>query len=185
MYLIRDNSGADIVIKHIKLMGRGTIFDVDDFKGLGVTYTYLRTIFIDLLSRKFIVRISRGLYYYPNIKKGKDSFPSLDKIIGYVSEKYNFEHIAADEYAEYVLGLRETCPQKIDCYINGKIRYMNLTDGHKIAFRPSKRAFCSSFSNYMLAVLYNYINLSEKHFLTKDNIKKHKKVNQRKCNYHN
>lgn len=168
MYI--DNSASYIIIRHIEGLGKGAIFDIDDCMGLGISYTHLRSIFVELLSKKRITRIARGLYCNPKIVNGTYASPSLDSILKYISVKSNFEYCAADEYAEYVLGLRESMPNIINCYITGKIKYVNLTNGQQIVFTPRKRAFTNSFSCYELFVLFNYISLENKK-LSKETIK--------------
>ena len=165
-----DNSASYIIIRHIEDLGKGAIFDIDDCTGLGISYTHLRSIFVDLLSKRRITRIARGLYCNPRIENGKYVNPNLDSILKYIAKKNNFEYCAANEYAEYILGLRENLPNIINCYITGKIKYVNLTSGQQIAFSPRKRAFTNSFSSYELLVLFNYISLESNQELSKQAI---------------
>ena len=157
-FIIAD-SGMYKVINHLKKFTRGTILTVEDFKEIkGLSYTHIRTLFVTLCTKNVLIRVCRGVYCYPKIEGGKPIFPPIISVLSKLSKRDNYEICPAGEYAEYLMGIRETIPNNIICYNNDKIKTINFENGVSLKIFPSKRCFPAYIKNQELRMLVNYIN---------------------------
>ena len=157
-FIIAD-SGTHKVINYLKATKRGTILTIDDFMNIkDLSYTHIRSILVDLCQKEILIRICRGVYCYPIIENRNPIPPTINAVLSKIAEKDNYELCPTGEYAEYLLGIRETIPNKIICYNNEKVKTFSLEDGTSIKILPSKKSFPPSIKNPNLRMLVNYIN---------------------------
>ena len=154
-----NDSGLYKVINYIEKFKRGTIWTVDDFKEInGLTYTNIRTILVNLCDMKVLIRVCRGVYCYPKIEGGMPVFPAIINVLSKLSEREHYEICPVGEYAEYLLGLRNTIPNNVLCYNNYKIKTINFENGISVKMLPSKKLFSSFIKKKELRMLIYYIN---------------------------
>ena len=153
------DSGTSKVLEYLKGIKRGTIITMNDIKSIrGISYTNKRTIVVSLCNNKTLIRISRGVYYYPKYADGKLIIPSIFSIITTIAQKEGYEVCPIGEYADYLLGFRNTIPNIIVCYTNSKVKTINLKNGISIKLIHSKRCFNPFIKSIKLRILVNYIN---------------------------
>lgn len=153
------DSGMYKVINLLKTIKRGTVLTIDDFRKIkDLSYTNIRTILVTLCAKDVLIRVCRGVYCYPIIEDGKPVFPSIYLVLTKIAEKDNYEICPVGEYAEYLLGIRETIPNNIICYNNDKIKTINFENGISAKILPSQRFFSPLIKDANLRILINYIN---------------------------
>jgi len=160
MNTILEDKGVDIVLNFLSKQGRGTMYMLKDFESLeGVTYTAIRTILVKLCERKILIRICRGIYYYP--KDDRLSFPFIKDILRFFEIKFNVSICPKDEFAEFLIGLRKECPDVLFLHTTGKVRTINLTNGLTMKLMPTRKSFFKDFSSKKLMIVTSYLYSKE------------------------
>lgn len=157
--LIFLESGTKKIIDYINNLGRGSIICVNELRKLdGISYTSIRSILVHLCDNNTLLRISRGVYCFPNIDKdGESIFPTIKTILDKIEQSEEITYCPIGEYSEYLLGITEKCPKNIVCYTTGKIKQINITDGTTIKFQPTRKHGFSRFKSFELMILNQYV----------------------------
>lgn len=164
------DSGQKIIHKYLSKLERGTIFTINDLMSLEeISYTSIRSILVNLSEKKIIIRICRGVYCYPIIVDGVPQFPDIDKIIVEISKKNKCFCCPSGNYAKYLLGLSNKCPNSIIYHTSGKVKTINLKNGISVKLIPSKRNQFYLISSRKLMIAISYISEC-KGFLNKADI---------------
>ncbi|MBR4924474.1 MAG: type IV toxin-antitoxin system AbiEi family antitoxin domain-containing protein [Prevotella sp.] len=147
------------VMEYLKTNKRGTILTIKDFMNIErLSYTHIRSILVHLCKRGILIRVSRGVYCYPKYDGNKPIYPPVITILKAIAHKEGYEICPISEYAQYLMGIKNTIPLNIVCYNNQRIKTVNLTNGISIKILPSKKAFSSFVGSFGLRMLLNYIN---------------------------
>lgn len=130
--------------------GRGNFFTLDDFKKY-VSYVSLRTELVNLVDKRFLIRIARGIYFFPHLIDGRipiqptffefvDWFAKTEKIICYPSA----------ETAMYLVGLSSKKPESLLFFTDGGKRHLTLKQGEFECITKTTKKI-TSFSSSMVA----------------------------------
>jgi predicted transcriptional regulator len=151
------SSGISRVLEFLNSNFAGKLFLIDDLSSkLDLTYTSIRTILCNLCDDDIILRICRGVYYYPYSAHSK-TYPSIIEILKYLSIKGNYQICPMGDYLEYCLGIRENFPINITCYTTGKLKSLKLYTKTAVKFVPRKRNVYMGICPWNVMLLAQYI----------------------------
>ena len=123
-------STNDEIIKYIKRNRRGKIFFADEFRKFGSNEA-VRQSLSRLCKKKFLVRLSAGIYLYPQIDNEIGIvFPSIETVAKTIAKREKTRMIPTGAYALNALGLSTQVPAKA----------VFLTDGTPIVVKVGKNA---------------------------------------------
>lgn len=139
------------VLGLIKKKGRGNFVFASDFTSLGEQKTINKAL-ERLLKDDSIIRISRGVYYYPKIDKVLGLgvlFPTLEDIAEGIAKRDKARIVPTGIYALNRLGFSTQIPMNIVYLTDGSERKLNLSNGTSIQFKytaPKNLAFKSQLA---------------------------------------
>ena len=124
-----ENANSNI-IKYIKQNRRGKIFFADEFRKFGSNEA-VRQALSRLCKKNFLVRLSAGIYLYPQIDSEIGViYPSIETVAKTISKREKTRMIPTGAYALNALGLSTQVPAKA----------VFLTDGTARVVKVGKRA---------------------------------------------
>lgn len=151
------SSGTSRVLEYLNCNFAGKLFLIDDSSSkLALTYTSIRTILCNLCDDDIILRVCRGVYYYPSSAHSK-TCPSIIEILKYLSIKGNYQICPTGDYLEYCLGIRKENPNNITCYTTGKLKSLKLYTKTLVKFVPRKRNVYMGICPWNVMLLAQYI----------------------------
>lgn len=154
MNIITDiDSGTSRTLNFIQEKMDGSIFDINDLKVEGVTYTNKRTILVKFCEAGIIKRVCRGIYFYSSEEL---DIPSMDIILDKLALSDGFKYCPSGSYAEYIMGIIQIIPHNCICYTNGKIKRVSFNNGVNVLFLPSKKTNYS-FKSKEIMIATNYL----------------------------
>ena len=136
------------VLGLIKKKGRGNFVFASDFTNLGEQKTINKAL-ERLAKDDTIIRISRGVYYYPKIDKVLGLgvlYPTLEDIAEGIAKRDKARIVPTGIYALNRLGFSTQIPMNIVYLTDGSERKLNLSNGTSIQFKytaPKNLAFKS------------------------------------------
>jgi hypothetical protein len=139
------------VLGLIKKKGRGNFVFASDFTSLGEQKSINKAL-ERLAKDEIIVRISRGVYYYPKIDKVLGLgvlYPTLEDIAEGIAKRDKARIVPTGIYALNRLGFSTQIPMNIVYLTDGSERKLNLSNGTSIQFKytaPKNLAFKSQFA---------------------------------------
>ena len=154
------------MLKCIKKCGRGKLIFSSDFVRFGEQKT-VNKVLERMAKEGTILRISRGIYYYPKIDKKLGLgvlYPTLEAIAEGVAKRDKARIVPTGLYALNRLGFSTQIPMNIQYLTDGSNRKLTLYNGATIEFKhtaPKNLAF-----NSQLAMLLTFAFKS----LGKDNV---------------
>lgn len=154
------------ILDSIKKCGRGKMVFASDFMRFGEKKTINKALERMSYDEK-IIRISRGIYYYPKIDKTLGLgilYPTLEEIAEGIAKRDKARIVPTGLYALNRLGFSTQIPMVIQYFTDGARRKLLLDNGATIEFKhtaPKNLAF-----NSHLAMLLTFAFKS----LGKDNI---------------
>ena len=135
----------------IKKKGRGVFLFASDFTNLGEQKTINKA--LERLAKEgTIIRISRGVYYYPKIDKVLGLgvlYPTLEDIAESIAKRDKARIVPTGIYALNRLGFSTQIPMNIVYLTDGSERKLNLSNGTSIQFKytaPKNLAFHSQLA---------------------------------------
>lgn len=152
------NTIENKIINRIKKCGRGNFFFASDFVLYGEQKSISKA--LDRLTDSgFLLRISRGVYYYP--KKDKVLglgvlYPTLEDIAEGVAKRDKVRIVPTGLYALNRLGFSTQVPMNVQYLTDGYNKKLTLFNGATIQFRhtsPKNLAFNSKLA-MMLTFAY-------------------------------
>jgi hypothetical protein len=151
------SSGTSRVLEFLNLNFFRQLFLIDDLTAnLELTYTSIRTILCNLCDDDIILRVCRGVYYYPS-STHTDTYPSAIDVLKYLSVKGNYSICPMGDFLEYCLGIREVFPTNITCYTTGKIKTLKLYNKTQVKLIPRKRNVFMGICPWNVMLLAQYI----------------------------
>lgn len=135
----------------IKKKGRGNFLFASDFTILGEQKTINKAL-ERLAKEDTVVRISRGVYYYPKIDKVLGLgvlYPTLEDIAEGIAKRDKARIVPTGIYALNRLGFSTQIPMNIVYLTDGTERKLNLSNGTSIQFKytaPKNFAFKSQLA---------------------------------------
>ena len=139
------------VLGLIKKKGRGNFTFACDFTSLGEQKTINKAL-ERLAKENTIIRISRGVYYYPKIDKVLGLgvlYPTLEDIAEGIAKRDKARIVPTGIYALNRLGFSTQIPMNIVYLTDGSERKLNLSNGTSIQFKytaPKNFAFKSQLA---------------------------------------
>lgn len=136
---------------HIKKKGRGNFLFASDFTNLGEQKTINKA--LERMAKDgTIIRVSRGVYYYPKIDKVLGLgvlYPTLEDIAESIAKRDEARIVPTGIYALNRLGFSTQIPMNIVYLTDGSERKLNLSNGTSIQFKytaPKNLAFKSQLA---------------------------------------
>lgn len=169
------------ILKSIKKCGRGKVIFSSDFVRFGEQKT-INKVLERMAKDGIILRISRGVYYYPKIDKKLGIgvlYPTLETIAEAIAKRDKARIVPTGLYALNRLGFSTQIPMNIQYLTDGSNRKLTLYNGATIEFRhtaPKNLAF-NSYLAMLLTLAFKSLgkeNISDevlahtKELLTKD-----------------
>ena len=151
-----ENSIENKVIQKIRKCGRGKMFFASDFVGYGENKSVNKAL-ERLATEGTILRISRGVYYYPKIDKVLGLgvlMPTLEDIAEGIAKRDKARIVPTGHYALNRLGFSTQIPMNVQYLTDGTKRKFILNNGATIEFKhtaPKNLAF-----NSRLAMLLTF-----------------------------
>ena len=121
----------------IKKKGRGSFLFASDFTNLGEQKTINKAL-ERLAKEDTIIRVSRGVYYYPKIDKVLGLgvlYPTLEDIAEGIAKRDKARIVPTGIYALNRLGFSTQIPMNIVYLTDGSERKLNLSNGTSIKFK--------------------------------------------------
>ena len=144
------------ILNSIKKCGRGNAFFSSDFVRFGEQKAVNKA--LERLAKEgVLIRISRGLYYYPKIDKKLGLgvlYPTLETIAESIAKRDKARIVPTGLYALNRLGFSSQIPMNIQYLTDGSNRKLTLYNGATIEFKhtaPKNLAF-----NSQLAMLITF-----------------------------
>lgn len=126
----------DKIILSIKKCGRGKVYFTSDFVRYGESKSANKAL-ERLVKSNEIIRIARGVYYYPKIDKKLGLgvlYPSLETIAEAIAKRDKAKIIPAGAYALNRIGLSTQVPMNIVYQTDGSPRKIKIGNGKGIRF---------------------------------------------------
>ena len=139
------------VLDQIKKRGRGNFLFASDFLEFGEQKSVSKAL-ERLMKKETIIRISRGVYYYPRIDKAIGLgllYPTLEDIAEGIAKRDKARIVPTGLYALNRLGFSTQVPMNIVYLTDGSERKLNLSNGTSIQFKstaPKNLAFQSELA---------------------------------------
>ena len=134
---------------------RGKLFFVSDFLQYG-NYDAVRKTLQRLVSKNTLIRISKGIYYYPkNDKILGILYPIAEDIAKAIAKRDKAKIIPTGAYAQHLLGLSTQIPMNVVYLTDGSARKIEI-DNQTIVFKkasPKNLYFESSLSSLIIQSL--------------------------------
>jgi predicted transcriptional regulator of viral defense system len=128
------NANNDI-ITHIKRNRRGKIFFADEFRNFGSNEAVRQTL-SRLCRKNFLIRLSAGIYLYPQIDNEIGViYPSIESIAKTIAKREKTRMIPTGAYALNALGLSTQVPAKVVFLTDGTARIVKVGKRATIKFK--------------------------------------------------
>ena len=112
--------------KKINNSDKGKLLFISDFIGIG-EYDTIRKSLQRLTKQKLIIRLSKGIYYYPKQDKILGIiYPSSEQIAKAIAKRDKARIIPTGSYALYLLGLSTQIPMNVVYLSDGSARKINV-----------------------------------------------------------
>lgn len=136
----------------LKTTNKGRVFFINDFASLG-SEDSVRQSLLRLTRKKTIMRLAKGIYYYPkNDELLGVMLPSADQIAQAIAKRDKARIIPTGSYALYKLGLSTQIPMNVVYLTDGSARKVQVGK-QKISFRktnPKSLAVKHSLSSLII-----------------------------------
>jgi len=115
---------------------KGRLFFVSDFLEYG-NYDTVRKTLQRLVKKGVLIRISKGIYYYPKIDKTLGIlYPTTKEIAKSIAKRDRAKIIPTGAYAQHLLGLSTQIPMNVVYLTDGSARKINIGN-QTIIFKKS------------------------------------------------
>jgi predicted transcriptional regulator of viral defense system len=134
---------------------RGKLFFVSDFLQYG-NYDTVRKTLQRLVTKGILIRISKGIYYYPKIDKILGIlYPTAEEIAKSIAKRDKAKIIPTGAYAQHLLGLSTQIPMNVVYLTDGSARKIEIGN-QTIVFKktsPKNLYFESKLSSLIIQSL--------------------------------
>ena len=134
---------------------RGKLFFVSDFLQYG-NYDTVRKTLQRLVTKGILIRISKGIYYYPKIDKILGILhPTAEEIAKSIAKRDKAKIIPTGAYAQHLLGLSTQIPMNVVYLTDGSARKIEIGN-QTIVFKktsPKNLYFESKLSSLIIQSL--------------------------------
>jgi hypothetical protein len=115
----------DKVEKKIKRLSKGRILFADDFAGMGTPSTVNKALY-RLKEKKLLVRLSQGVYLYPELKEIGVITPTIEDIAKAIAKRDKARIVPTGVYALNKLGLSTQIPMNVVFLTDGAARKIKI-----------------------------------------------------------
>ena len=134
---------------------KGRLFFISDFLEYG-NYDTVRKTLQRLVKKGVLIRISKGIYYYPKIDKTLGIlYPTTKEIAKSIAKRDRAKIIPTGAYAQHLLGLSTQIPMNVVYLTDGSARKINIGN-QTIIFKktsPKNLYFESKLSSLIIQSL--------------------------------
>jgi len=146
---------SDTIEKIIKQSNRGKLIFISEFSEFG-NYDTVRKTLQRLVNKGLIIRISKGIYFYPKIDETFGLlYPTADEIGKAIAKRDKARIIPTGAYAQHLLGLSTQIPMNVVYLTDGSARKIRV--GNQIIVfkktRPKNLSFESELSSLLIQSL--------------------------------
>jgi len=128
-------SSNNNICTYIKRNRRGKLFFTDEFRKFGSNEA-VRQALSRLCRKNFIIRLSAGIYLYPQIDKEIGViYPSIENIAKVIAKREKTRIIPTGAYALNALGLSTQVPAKVVFLTDGTARVVKVGKRATIKFK--------------------------------------------------
>ena len=144
------------IIENIVIKSKqGKLFFVSDFLEYG-KYDTVRKTLQRLVKKDVLIRISKGIYYYPKIDKVLGTlYPTAEEIAKAIAKRDKAKIIPTGAYAQHLLGLSTQIPMNVVYLTDGSARKIKIGN-QTIIFKktsPKNLYFESKLSSLIIQSL--------------------------------
>ncbi|MFZ6036785.1 MAG: DUF6088 family protein [Bacteroidota bacterium] len=145
----------------IKKGKRGKIIFLSDFTDYG-TDVAVRHTFSRLCKSGLLIRLSAGIYLYPEIDKEIGIiYPSIEKIAKAIAKQEKARIIPTGAYALNALGLSTQVPMRVVFLTDGTPRMINIEGKASIKFKKTAPKYLSFKSKLVSLVVFALREIGE------------------------
>lgn len=166
------------VLKEIKLKitskDKGQLLFISDFADIG-DYDTVRKSLQRLTGKNLIIRLSKGIYYYPKTDNTLGViYPSAEQIGKAIAKRDKARIIPTGSYALYMLGLSNQVPMNIVYLTDGSARKIRINN-QTILFKKTSPKNLSSKHPLSILIIQGLKEKGKDH-ITKNDLKKIKDI---------
>lgn len=143
------------ILRRIRGRGRGSVVFMSDFADCG-TPSAIKSAFHRLYANETLLRLSQGIYYYPQIDNALGLgvlYPSIDNIAEAIAKRDHAKIIPTGAYALNRLGLSTQVPMNVVYVTSGTPRKVKMGEGKGILFKHSSSGKIFAFQSYYLMLV--------------------------------
>ena len=140
---------------------KGKIFFSSNFSKYG-TDVAIRHAFSRLCKEKLLIRLTAGIYLYPEIDKEIGViYPSIEKIAKAIARQEKARIIPTGVYALNALGLSTQIPMRVVFLTDGTPRMINIEGEASIKFKKTAPKYLSFKSKLMSLIVFALREIGE------------------------
>jgi hypothetical protein len=140
---------------------KGKIFFLENFAKFGSKNAVRQTLF-RLCNEKFIIRLSAGIYLYPEIDKEIGIiYPSIERIAKEIAKQEKARVIPTGVYALNALGLSTQVPMRVVFLTDGTPRMINIEGEASIKFKKIAPKYLSFKSKLVSLIVFALREIGE------------------------
>ena len=140
---------------------KGKIIFSSDFSQYG-TDVAIRHTFSRLCKEGFLIRLSAGIYLYPEIDKEIGIiYPSIEKIAKAIAKQEKARIISTGVYALNALGLSTQIPMRVVFLTDGTPRMINIEGEASIKFKKTAPKYLSFKSKLVSLIVFALREIGE------------------------
>ena len=154
---------------YISRRKRGRIYFANDFQNFGSDGA-IRIALMRLVNNKFLLRLARGIFYYPIVDKELEInlLPSIENIAKALAQRDKARIIPTGDYAKNKLGLSTQVPTNVVFFTDTTPRKVKIGKS-KITFKKvSSKNF--AYKNYIAMLVAFALSEIGKEFVTDEDI---------------
>lgn len=153
---------------------KGQLLFISDFADIG-DYDTVRKSLQRLACKSLIIRLSKGVYYYPKTDKTLGViYPSAEQIGKAIAKRDKARIIPTGSYALYMLGLSNQVPMNIVYLTDGSARKIKINN-QTILFKKTSPKNLSSEHPLSILIIQGLKEKGKDH-ITKNDLKKLKEI---------
>ena len=148
-------STAKQIENKIKKLKRGSLIFISDFASIS-SYDAVRKALQRFENKKLLVRISKGIYYYPKTDAILGIvYPSINTIATAIAKRDKSRIIPTGPYAQHLLGLSNQIPMNIVFLTDGSARKIKIGK-QSVVFKktsPKNLSYKSALSSLLIQAI--------------------------------
>lgn len=151
------------IMKRVRGAGEGKIYFPSDFSDLGESKSVLKAL-ERLVNSQSLIRLGRGIYYYPKIDKELGLgvlYPDINTIAESIAKRDKARIVPTGIYALNRLGLSTQIPMNVVYKTDGSPRRIKMGNGKGIQFIRVAPKFLAFRNNLVMLIVYALKEIGE------------------------